>query len=348
MLREKAVTLLKIRPEEMHMSILMAVLFFLVQAGIGVGDSVAFALFVSKNAPLLPYMYVPMGVIVFLVSLSYTASLGRFKNAQVVIWFLSGFALLMLGEWMVAVFFQVQITKTFWLTVNSMGIILGTLIWTAAGEVCDARQAKRLFPVFASMGILGSIMGNLFTKVLSQHVGMNNMILVYAVLLGGALITLRAITKSYFKPEPPSWAGYNFINDLRVGFDYVRGSGLFRLLAVCAILYSMLFFTVTFVFSISVATHYAGDQTQLVGFKGLFNSASALFSFLVSLIIANRLYARIGIVNSILLMPVTYLIGFLGSYVLFGFGSLVSLRLDRKSTRLNSSHERLSRMPSSA
>jgi hypothetical protein len=65
MLREKAVTLLKIRPEEMRMVTLMAVLFLVVQSGQGFGDTAAFALFVSQNVDRLPYMYVPLGLIVF-------------------------------------------------------------------------------------------------------------------------------------------------------------------------------------------------------------------------------------------------------------------------------------------
>src|SRR5262245_38886015 len=77
MLKEKAITLLKIHPEEMRMVAWMGVLFLLVQAGQGFGDTVAYGLFVSKNADRLPYMYVPLGIIVFLVSLAYTASLGR-------------------------------------------------------------------------------------------------------------------------------------------------------------------------------------------------------------------------------------------------------------------------------
>src|SRR5512141_2843084 len=84
MLREKAVSLLKIHPEEMRMATLMAVLFLVVQAGQGFGDTAAFALFVSHNVDRLPYMYVPLGMIVFLASLAYTASLGRFQNSNVV------------------------------------------------------------------------------------------------------------------------------------------------------------------------------------------------------------------------------------------------------------------------
>src|SRR4030095_1704433 len=202
MLREKAITLLQIRPEETRMVAWMAILFLLVQAGQGFGDTAAFALFVSHNVDRLPYMYVPLGLIVFLVSLGYSASLGRFQNANVVRWFLLGFVVLLLVEWAAIVFFQIPITQFFWLTVNGMGVVLGTLIWTVAGEVCDARQAKRLFPFFTSIAILGSVLGNALTGLLARIIGTNNLIVVYAIVLGGALWLLRTITRTYFRPEP--------------------------------------------------------------------------------------------------------------------------------------------------
>jgi HEAT repeat protein len=326
MLREKIVSLLKIHPEEMHMVTLMAVLFLVVQAGQGFGDTAAFALFVSHNVDRLPYMYVPLGVIVFLASLAYTASLGRFQNANVVLWFLAGFVFLLLGEWIAIVLFKVPIAQFFWLTVNGMNVVLGTLLWTTAGEVCDARQAKRLFPLFTSIGILGSVLGNLLTGILAKLFGANNMIVLYAVVLGGGVLLLRQITREYFKPEPPLLVEYSFVSDLRSGFDFVRTSGLFRLVAITSILYSVLFFTIDFPFSQFVSKTFLGDEVKVANFKGLFSSVATLITFFVSLFLANRLYTKLGIVNSILIAPVTYLLGLVTFTIFFRFEGAVPVR----------------------
>jgi HEAT repeat protein/ATP/ADP translocase len=326
MLREKAVTLLRVHPEEIHMVTLMAVLFLVVQAGQGFGDTAAFAIFVSRNVDRLPYMYAPLGVIVFLASLAYTASLGRFQNASVVLWFLAGFVVLLLGEWIAIVLFSVPIAQFFWLTVNGMNVVLGTLLWTTAGEVCDARQAKRLFPLFTSVGILGSVLGNSLTGILAKLFGANNMIVVYAVVLGGGVVLLRQITLAYFKPEPPTLIEYNFISDLRSGFDFVRTSGLFRLVAITSILYSVLFFTVDFPFSQFVSKTFLEDEVKVANFKGLFSSVATLVTFFVSLFLANRLYTKLGIVNSILLMPITYIIGLGAFFIFFRFEGAVPVR----------------------
>jgi len=326
MLKAKVVTLLKIRPEEMRMVTLMAVLFLVVQAGQGFGDTAAFALFVSQNVDRLPYMYVPLGLIVFFVSMGYTASLGRFQNANVVLWFLAGFAVLLLGEWIAIVLFKISITQFFWLTVNGMNVVLGTLLWTTAGEVCDARQAKRLFPLFTSVGILGSVLGNSLTGVLAGIFGTSNLIVLYAVILGGGVILLRQITREYFKPEPPALVAYDLIHDLRAGFDFVRGSGLFKLVAFSSILYSVLFFTIDFPFSQFVSKEFLGDEVKLANFKGLFSSAATLVTFFVSLFLANRLYTKLGIVNSILIAPITYLLGLVVFVVFNQFEGAVPVR----------------------
>jgi len=324
-LQEKAVRLLQIRPEETRMVLWMAALFLIIQGGQGFGDTAAFALFVSHNVDRLPYLYAPLGLIVFLVSLGYSASLGRFQNASVVTWFLSGFVILLLVEWVGIVLLQIPITQLFWLTVNGMGVVLGTLLWNVAGEVCDARQAKRLFPLFTSIGILGSVLGNLLTGVLASLVGTSNLIIVYAVVLGGALMLLRNITRTYFKTEPPR-EDFNLINDLRAGFDYVRSSGLFKLVAFSAILYSILFFTVDYPFSQFVSKNFLEDEVKVASFKGLFTSALTLVTFIVSLVIANRLYTKLGIVNSILIMPTTYLLGFAAFFIFFRFEAAASVR----------------------
>ena len=106
MLKEKAITLLKVRPDEIRMVTLIAALFLCIQAGQGFGENAAFALFLSSiNVDVLPYMYMGLGGVVFLASIAYSASLTRFQNASVVINLLAGSFLLFAVEWIVIVLF---------------------------------------------------------------------------------------------------------------------------------------------------------------------------------------------------------------------------------------------------
>ena len=48
----------------------------------------------------------------------------------------------------------------------------------------------------------------------------------------------------------------------------------------------------------------------MAGFLGVFSGIATAITFFVSLFVASRLYARIGVVNAVLLLPVAYLAGF--------------------------------------
>jgi HEAT repeat protein len=328
MSRDRIITFLKIHPEETRMVLLMAILFLCVQAGQGIGENAAFALFLSSvNVDYLPYMYMGLGGVAFLVSIFFSASLSRFQNSSVVNYLLAGSVLLFSVEWILIVLVGNPLSyPTLWLTTYGLGIVLGTLLWTVAGEVCDARQAKRLFPLFASMGILGSVLGNSVTGLIAKAAGTTSLIIFYALLLGVGFLVARRITAAYFKPEQETTARFSLLNDLRAGYDFMRGSQLFRLVALSSILYSILFFTVDFPFSEQVSNHYLNDSAGLAGFKGLFTSITTAVTFLVSLFLANRVYTRLGIVNSVLIMPITYVVAFIVFFVSFNFWGAVSAR----------------------
>lgn len=327
MLRDKAVTLLKIRPEEMRMVMLVAALFLCIQAGQGIGENAAFALFLARlDVNLLPYMYMGVGGVVFLASLAYATSLGRFQNASVVVYLLMGAALLFFAEWLAIVLLGISLYPILWLTTYAMSVILITLLWTVAGVVCDARQAKRLFPLFTSMGILGSVLGNSLTGVFANLAGADNLIILYAALLGVGLFLTRKIVSTYFRPQPVAKHEYDLTKDVRAGYDFVRGSPLFRLMAFSSIFYSVLFFALDFSFSEIVSFRFMGDEAGLAGFKGSFTSITTAVTFAISLFLANRLYTRLGIVNSILIYSLAYIVAIILFFLRFDLWGAVGAR----------------------
>ncbi|HLO29956.1 MAG TPA: Npt1/Npt2 family nucleotide transporter [Anaerolineales bacterium] len=330
MLKDRAATLLKIRPDELRMVTLVAALFLCIQAGQGIGENAAFALFLSRlDINLLPYMYMGLGGFVSIASLAYATSLSRFRDARVVVSLLAGSVILFLAEWAAIAFLGLSIYPILWLTTFGMSVILGTLLWTVAGEVCDARQAKRLFPLFTSVGILGSVLGNLLTGVFAKIAGTAHLIVLYAILLCAGFFFTRAIAGAYFKPKAVARVKSNLIQDMRAGFDFVRVSPLFRIIALSSILYSILFFTVDFPFSAIVSSRFRGDDASLAAFKGVFTSLTTAVTFLVSLLLANRVYTRLGIVNSVLIMPITYAAAFVLFFVSFTFGGAVIARFSQ-------------------
>ena len=309
MFANRVTTLLKIRPAEIRLVSLVAALFLCLQAGGGMGDNAVSALFLLRyGANYLPYMYIALGGLNFILAIAYAAGLGRYKKDRFFIWLLTGFAILILIERIAILHPFPALYPILWLTISGISLILGTFIWNLAGEVCDARQAKRLFPLFTSAGILGSVLGNAITGIIASAFGTENLLVLQVVLLGLMFLLTLRITRDYFKPIAKSPKKGSLLNDLRVGYDFVRGSSLMKLIAYASIL-SILFFGMAFPFNKVVSASFP-DTAHVAGFFGLFSSVATAATFLVSLFIANRLYARLGIVNSILLLPITYIFGF--------------------------------------
>jgi len=303
-------SLLKVRLEEGRLVILVALLFACIQAGQGMGDNAASALFLLRfGVDYLPYMYIAAGVLTFVITMAYSAGLGRFEKGRFFLWIISAFAILLIIERAALALSFPFLYPALWLTVNGMGGILGTFVWNLAGEVCDARQAKRLFPLFTSAGILGSVLGNAMTGFIAKLLGTDNLFFLYALLLGISFYFTRLIAKSYFRKEKTLGHPTSLLDDLRAGFDFVRTSPLMRLIAYSSILFSVLFFTIAFPFNKVITTSFP-DEAGVAGFFGLFNSITTAATFLISLFLANRIYTRLGIINSVFLMPLAYLFSF--------------------------------------
>jgi HEAT repeat protein/ATP/ADP translocase len=302
--------LLKVRPEEGPLVILVAMLFACIQAGQGLGDNAASALFLLRfGVDFLPYMYIAVGILTFAITMAYSAGLGRFDKGKFFLWIIAVFGILLIVERAAILLSIPFLYPTLWLTITAMGGILGTFVWNLAGEVCDARQAKRLFPLFTSAGILGSVIGNAVTGISAKWLGTDNLLILYVILLGIAFYLTRTISNSYFRKEKTFRDKTSLWVDLRSGFDFVRISPLMRLIAFSSILFSMLFFAIAFPFNKVITTSFP-DEAGVAGFFGLFNSLTTTVTFLVSLFLANRIYTRLGIINGVFIMPLTYIFCF--------------------------------------
>jgi len=307
---QQLTSFLNVRTDERRLVFLVAVLFACVQAGQGMGDNAASALFLLRyGVSFLPYMYLFLGALTFIATLAYSAALGRLDKGKFFSALIAIFIGLLLLERAAILFPFSLLYPILWLTVNGVSMILGTFVWNIAGEVCDARQAKRLFPLFTSAGILGSVIGNAVTGAIARMLGTDNLLLLYAVLLGVALYLTRAIASGYFRKAKVFKNKSNLWDDLRAGFDFVRSSSLMRLIAYTSVLFSVLFFAIAFPFN-KVVTASFSDEAGVAGFFGLFNSLTTASTFLVSLFLASRIYTRLGIINGVFLMPLTYIFSF--------------------------------------
>jgi HEAT repeat protein len=317
----------KVRPGEERMAALLVGLMLFTSAGGSIGGNGIEALFFSRfGVKFLPYMYVALGLITFITSLAITALLGRVARERLYIVLPLVLGLILVGEWALVALKLNWFYPVMWLGMNVMGSLQGLLTWGLAGAACDTRQAKRLFPLFGAGGILGAVIGGLGTRPLVNWLRAENLLLVWAVALFiafglGIALVGRAPAQRATRRQRPS-----LIVEMQQGYQFVRRSALMRWMSVAAILFSVLFFSLALPFS-KAATAQFPNEDALAGFLGLFQGLSTGAAFLASLFLANRLFARLGILNSILIFCAIYLVGF-GALAAFGgvFSVLVAFR----------------------
>ena len=311
---------LKVRPGEGRMAALVIGLMLFTSAGGSIGGNGIEALFFSRfGVQFLPYMYVALGVITLITSLALTALLGRVARERLYTVLPLALAMLLLGEWVLLTLHQNWVYPVLWLGMNVKGSLQGLLTWGLAGIACDTRQAKRLFPLFSAGGILGAVVGGLGTQTLARWLHSENLLLIWAGALGLAFFVSRALVgRASARKAAPRRKRTRLIVEMQQGYQFVRHSPLMRWMSATAVLFAVLFFALVLPFS-RAATQQFPTADALAGFLGLFQGLSTGLAFLTSLFVANRLFARFGILRMMLGLPVIYLIGFgvLAAYATF-------------------------------
>jgi HEAT repeat protein len=300
--------LLGVRSTDVAVMRWLVALFAVTQAGHGLGANTGDALlFVRYGVESLPPMIALSGVAIMVVTVAYAATMSRVGLPRLlppVAWGLAG--ALLVERAAVAVDRPV-IYAVIWLTEQVVVLLTFTMMWGAAGEACDTRQAKRLFPLLASAGIAGGFLGNLLTGPLAARIGTANVLLVHAALLIAVGLLLRAVARRFFAAARTSSSGA--LDELRAGLRATRSSRLFRLTSVVAFALSVLFFLVVVPFA-EVVTDSFGSDAEVAGFLGYFSALATAASLLVSLLVTNRLLRVLGVVGTVLVVPVLYGIGF--------------------------------------
>lgn len=290
-------------------------MFFITLASASVGLNAADALFFLRNGvETLPLMIMVSGLAVMVATVGYAAGQSALG--------------LHMWSWLVMVIFALWLVlerlgitteapgtyPAVWLTGQVIMYVGFTLLWDVAGEIADARQAKRLFPIMTSAGIAGAVTGNALTGPLASALGAENLLLVQAAGLGVAGVLAKITTARFVTRRE---AASSVIGDLATGWRTTTGMPLFRLVAGVGAALSVLFFLVFFPFSESAAAAFDTEES-LAGFLGLFSSIATAATFLVSLLLANRLFARFGVVAVLGIVAVVYVAGFAAWLVAFG------------------------------
>jgi HEAT repeat protein len=302
---------------------------FVAWGGAAIGSSAAESLFFARFGPrYLPYMYIAVGLVTFPVMLAVSALLARLDRRRVFTNLLIGFALFVAALRGLLLIDARWVYPPLWLGMMVMWTALGTVTWGLAGSVHDTRQAKRLFPLYAAGAILGGAVGGLLTPPLAQSLHAENLLLVWVATLVAAVIVATSIVgpRSRRRRIPgPRPKPVGLFESALQGARYVRRSQLASWMSIAIVLFNMLYFSLSLPFA-KAATDRFTDVDSLSGFLGLFTAATNATALVVSVGVANRLFARFGVPTAVLTFPFIYLVGFTVLVISPGFAPLVTIR----------------------
>jgi len=322
--------LLSIKPGEGRIASLTIGVMLLTALGASLGGTAIEALFFARfGVEYLPYMFVGLGITNMIMSFGVTAILSRVPRQILyiavpllisILLIVARFALLTGANWLY---------PALWLGKEALNILVSLVLWGIAGVVCDTRQAKRLFPLFNAARILGQVIGGFITGLLVASIGTENLLLVWAGALLFAFLLSRALLARHQIASAPARRSRRkqpiLAQEMQRGYQYVRGSKLMTWISISTIFFSMLYFSISLPFS-RAATEQFPNEDSLASFLGLFNGISTAAAFLASLLLANRLFSRLGIMACILAFPVIYFIGFGGLVLAPVFAIIVAFR----------------------
>jgi hypothetical protein len=316
-----------VQPGEGVLVFTVTALMLATSAGAAMGGAATEALFFAHfDLALLPHMYIALGAVTLVFTLAISALLaGADRTRLYAAVPLALVGLVLAGRLLVDTGMS-WVFPAMWLAMNVVTTLIGIITWGVASAVCDTRQAKRLFPVFNAGRIGGSVVGGLLTGVLVGALHAENLLFVWAgsLLVGFGLVVLLFRFRPPAPGDPPADRG-GVVVEMGRGFSIVRRSELLRLLAIALVLFSALYFTLALPFTRTVRAAYP-DADALAAFLGLFNGAITIAALLLSLFLANRIYARIGVVNSLVAFTAIYVVGFVALALRPGFATVVGFR----------------------
>ena len=191
-----------------------------------------------------------------------------------------------------------------WSGISGLAVI--SEFWLLANELVTPSQAKRVFAVVASGGLLGGIFGGLVARILAKHLPISALLLVAAGQLAlAALLCDRARRRVASAAVGPLPKGVEPSSLLAIFRERAYVRWIF-VITVCMTIGTTL---VDWQFKAYAKLHFASQENEMVRFFGVVAIALGVLSFLLQLIGSHRLLRFVGANGCMRALPVACGIG---------------------------------------
>jgi AAA family ATP:ADP antiporter len=324
---------LGIRPDERRRVVLLATFSVAAVGGVlTVGyQGVAMALFVARlPSSALPLTLILPGVSILIATLIYSRALAHFPLAPVVQ--ASTFLLGLIGLCLWLVLTRAHAANTLVLgalfmwceTASTLTVIQ---FWMLASHVFGTRQARRLFGLIATGGILAVVAAGLSLATLTGLFGVDNLLLITVVSLAICGMCARALARDVVSPTAASPASEDRAMPLSGDLQAIARSPLLQAIAGLTLLLSLIINIALYQFLLGLNALYAGRDDALAVFLGTSALWAGLAALIVQLLITRRVMVQRGAFVALCFLPLA--VGAGATLVLFSGGALWALAVTR-------------------
>ena len=186
--------------------------------------------------------------------------------------------------------------------------------WLIAGEVCDIRQAKRLFPILLGFSLIGGVTASIAAAVLLRWVSTADLLLIAGLFVIAALVPTWIAASHYAtRLERPKLRSKfkvaDALHQLRSDMRISLSSPLLRSIAASVLLFGLLAQVLDFLMGKAASVRYT-DPEALTSFYALLNGTVIGAGALVQFLCASRWLSSIGVTRGQLAAPVVVIAAF--------------------------------------
>lgn len=310
---------LKIYEHEIDRFVWLAVIFFAVFFVTAIFRNYVDTAFLKRYGPdYIPWMLVISAVLTIGVLAMADRIARRFSDTYLMILVFGGYAAAAVLCWL-------MVKSKFSIVYPALYQLMGLLdaiqlvyLWNIAGDLFDARQGKRIFPLITAAQVLGTTVGSFLTRPITHGIGEDAALLVFALvfILTAMFMTFTA-RKIVGETKPKASAAKKAPEkkSLTEIPAIMREFPIIRFLIICGLIPNVLLPIFSYQFSVIANSSFSSEQ-GLITFLSLFRGATTFTTFLI-LLFAGRMYSAMGLPNASLVQPINFAIVFAGLTVFF-------------------------------
>jgi AAA family ATP:ADP antiporter len=306
-----------LRPGESCSTLLISLYYFLISAAFTAGLVARDSLFLEHH-PAVDLPYADMGSVLMMgifitayIPLSRRVSLRNLLVGTLVLFA----AIAAFFGWTTHYYADWNwLYPALYVWVGILGVVGTAQVWTLANFLLTTREAKRLFGVIGSGGILGGIFSGFLSRTVAKQLGTESLLLAIAVFIGlcPPLVVMLWRRNKLSKVEGseglPQAEGPR---NLKQSFQLVRNTPHLRAIAMLICISAIVSTLANWQFRATAKASLV-EADSLAAFFGTFYGYSNLAALLVQVLLASRVLRRFGLGVALFALPSALIAGSIG------------------------------------